>query len=98
MYFSKAIISLLAVAGFAAAQDPNLARREAFELARDEHLVARDEYIEQRDLFLRKEKAQKIGHCSRDPRSKRMICVKGMGDLCGSCPANAAQGARCYCN
>ncbi|CAI6020896.1 unnamed protein product [Clonostachys chloroleuca] len=35
---------------------------------------------------------------SRDPRSKRMICVKGQGDLCGSCPANAAQGAKCYCN
>jgi hypothetical protein len=60
MYFAKAVISLLAVAGFAAAQDPNLARREAFELAREEYLVARDEYIEQRDLFLRKEKPQKV--------------------------------------
>ncbi|CAH0004341.1 unnamed protein product [Clonostachys byssicola] len=97
MYFAKAVISLLAVAGFAAAQDPNLARREALEAAREEYLAARDEYIEQRDLFLRKAAPQKFGHCSRDPRSKRMVCVKGEHDFCGPCPNNAAQGAKCAC-
>ncbi|VUC29622.1 unnamed protein product [Clonostachys rosea] len=109
MHFAKAIISLFAIAGFATAQEyePALARR-SLELAREEYLAAREEYLEQRDLYLRKQPNKKAcspfpqvpkGHCSVDTRSKRVVCVNGpFGGICGSCPANAKQGAECTCN
>ncbi|CAH0044946.1 unnamed protein product [Clonostachys solani] len=64
MYFTKTIITVFALAGFAAAQAGDLERREAFEIARENYLIARDEYMEQRDLFRRKQEVIYDGNCN----------------------------------
>ncbi|VUC23778.1 unnamed protein product [Clonostachys rosea] len=57
MHFTKTIITLIGLSGFAAAahdanENTGLARRELSEIY-DDFLVARDEYREKRDLYLR---------------------------------------------
>ncbi|CAH0045874.1 unnamed protein product [Clonostachys solani] len=102
MHFTKTLVSLFAIAGFAAAQysdsDSGLARREVAEAVHEEYLAARDEYIEKRELFRR---LGGNGKCYKDRKS--MSCKKLIGHgkgttYCGKCRPTAATGEYCLCN
>ncbi|CAH0057533.1 unnamed protein product [Clonostachys solani] len=98
MHFTKTIVSLLAVAGFAAAQADDLDRRD-LAAAREQYLAARDEYIEARDLYRRKEKPTHEGYCNKaDHNSKTLWCLsRRTGTVCGQCKPNARALDKCLC-
>ncbi|CAH0045872.1 unnamed protein product [Clonostachys solani] len=101
MHFIKSLVSLVALAGFAAAQYAEeedyagLSRREVSEIAHGEYLAARDEYIEKRELFRR---LGGNGSCmgSGMPGNSK-FCYKN-GKPCGPCRSSAKIGEYCLCN
>ncbi|CAG9956630.1 unnamed protein product [Clonostachys rosea f. rosea IK726] len=98
MHFTKTIVSVLAVAGFAAAQADDLDRRD-LENAREQYLAARDEYIEARDLYRRKEAPTHAGYCNKaDHHSTTLWCLsRRTGTVCKQCKPKAKVMDPCTC-
>ncbi|VUC24006.1 unnamed protein product [Clonostachys rosea] len=98
MHLTKTLVSLVAVAGFAAAQADNIERRD-LDAAREQYLAARDEYIEARDLYRRKNKVTHEGYCNKaDHNSVTLWCLsRRTGTVCGQCPPNARPMDPCRC-